>query len=157
MITNDYFYVFDVDPEKILEFLGKVGKIGSNLTDLYSKYLITKMDGDTIYAKKYIRTTKKSKRDLFEDVQQFDLNKLRSSKYVFLTKGEINTWKDKLRNACMEYKAYLATWLKDINLLKIRAEVDTPAKSQYLTKEVVDKNVWNDKTIGEKEITDGNM
>lgn len=155
MITNDYFYIFKIDPENILTYLGKVGQIGDNLPNLYDKYLITKIDGDTIYAKKYIRTTKKSKRDLFEDVQTFNINDLRDDKHVFLTKTAINEWKDKLRDACMEYKTYLATWLKDINWIKIRAVVDTPAKSPYLTKEVVDTNVWQ--TYGDKVIEDGNL
>ena len=124
MIVNDYFYVLKYFPINILVHLGKVGNKGSYLTDLYDKYYITKIDGDKITAKKYIRTTKKTHKDLFEEEQIFSKEDLLENPRVFTTKTAINKWKDNLRDAVMQYKDYLGVWLKDINNIKIRSTVD---------------------------------
>lgn len=124
MIINDYFYVLKIFPIDTLAHLGKVGSKGSYLTDLYDKYYITKIDGDNITAKKYIRTTKKTHKDLFEDEQIFSKEDLLENPKVFTTKTAINKWKDNLRDAVMQYKDYLGVWLKDINNIKIRSTVD---------------------------------
>ena len=124
MIINDYFYVVKILPKDIISCLGKVGESGNYLTDLYDKYYITKIDGDNITAKKYIRTTKKTHKDLFEEEQIFSKEDLLENPMVFTTKTAINKWKDNLRDAVMQYKDYLGVWLKDINNIKIRATVD---------------------------------
>lgn len=120
MITDDYFYVFKVSPLRIINSLGKVGDIGDQLTDLYDKYYVTNIDGDVVTAKKYIRTTKKSKRDLFEEPQTFSLKELETDQNVFTSKDHMNNYKDWIRDQVMDYILYLKTWLKDINLIKIR-------------------------------------
>ena len=124
MIINDYFYVVKILPKDIISCLGKVGELGNYLTDLYDKYYITKINGDNITAKKYIRTTKKTHKDLFEEEQIFSKKDLLENPMVFTTKTAINKWKDNLRDAVMQYKDYLGVWLKDINNIKIRATVD---------------------------------
>ena len=124
MIINDYFYVINILPDEVISCLGKVGNPGNYLTDLYTKYYITKIEGDKITAKKYIRTTKKTHKDLFEDEQIFNKEDLLANPKIFTTKTAINEWKDKLRDAIMQYKDYLGVWLKDINNIKIRATVD---------------------------------
>ena len=124
MIIKDYFYVVNVLPNEVISCLGKVGDSGNYLTDLYTKYYITKIEGNKITAKKYIRTTKKTHRDLFQEEQIFYKDELIKNPYVFTTKTAINEWKDKLRDAIMQYKDYLGVWLKDINNIKIRATVD---------------------------------
>lgn len=124
MIVNDYFYVLKFLPINTLAHLGIVGSKGSYLTDLYDKYYITKIDGDQITAKKYIRTTKKTHKDLFEEEQIFSKEDLLENPRVFTTKTAINKWKDNLRDAVMQYKDYLGVWLKDINNIKIRSTVD---------------------------------
>lgn len=124
MIINDYFYVLKFLPIATLALLGRVGKKGSYLTDLYDKYYITKIDGDQITAKKYIRTTKKTHKDLFEEEQIFSKEDLLENPMVFTTKTAINKWKDNLRDAVMQYKDYLGVWLKDINNIKIRSTID---------------------------------
>lgn len=137
MVTQDYFYVFKVNPNNIKECLGNLvfGR-GYKLSDLYDKYWISKLDGDNITAQKYIRTTRKTHRDIFEEPRIFNKKILLNDPCVFTTKTAINEWKDKLREDIMEYKDYLAEWLKDINLIKIRATVDRNATSRYQTKEV---------------------
>lgn len=124
MIIKDYFYVINVLPDEIIRHLGRVGNPGELLSNMYSKYYITKINGNEITAKKYIRTTKKTHKDLFEEEQIFYKDGLIKNPYVFTTKTAINEWKDKLRNAVMQYKDYLGVWLKDINNIKIRATVD---------------------------------
>lgn len=124
MIIKDYFYVVHILPDKVISCLGKVGNPDKYLTDLYTKYYITEIRGDMVIAKKYIRTTKKTHKDLFEDEQLFSKKELIESPYIFTTKTAINEWKDKLRDAVMQYKDYLGVWLKDINNIKIRATVD---------------------------------
>lgn len=124
MIINDYFYVVKILPKDIINQLGKVGKPGNYLTNLYDKYYITKINGDQITAKKYIRTTKKTHKDLFEEEQIFDKEDLLANTKIFTTKTAINKWKDDLRDAVMQYKDYLGVWLKDINNIKIRSTVD---------------------------------
>ena len=124
MIIKDYFYVINILPDEVISCLGKVGKPGSYLTDLYDKYYITKINGDQITAKKYIRTTKKTHKDLFEEEQIFSKEDLLENPMVFTTKTAINKWKDNLRDAIMQYKDYLGVWLKDINNIKIRSTVD---------------------------------
>ena len=124
MIINDYFYVIKILPKNITSCLGKVGEPGNYLTDLYNKYYITKIDGNNIIAKKYIRTTKKTHKDLFEEEQIFSKEDLLENPMVFTTKTAINKWKDNLRDAVMQYKDYLGVWLKDINNIKIRSTVD---------------------------------
>ena len=124
MIINDYFYVLKILPKDIIHCLGEVGKPSNYLTDLYDKYYITKIDGDNITAKKYIRTTKKTHKDLFEEEQIFSKEDLLANPKIFTTKTTINKWKDDLRDAVMQYKDYLGVWLKDINNIKIRSTVD---------------------------------
>ena len=124
MIINDYFYVLKFLPKDIISCLGKVGKPSNYLTDLYDKYYITKIDGDNITAKKYIRTTKKTHKDLFEEEQIFSKEDLLANPKIFTTKTAINKWKDNIRDAVMQYKDYLGVWLKDINNIKIRSTID---------------------------------
>ena len=124
MIINDYFYIVKILPKDIINQLGKVGKPGNYLTDLYTKFYITKIEGNKITAKKYIRTTKKTHKDLFEEEQVFSKEGLLENPMVFTTKTAINEWKDNLRDAIMQYKEYLGVWLKDINNIKIRSTVD---------------------------------
>lgn len=121
MITDDYFYVFKVNPLKLIDSLGRVGDIGKQLTELYDKYYITKIDGDVVTAKKYIRTTKKSKKDLFEEPETFSLKELETNQNVFTHKDHMNNYKDWVRNQVMDYILYLKCWLKDINMIKIRS------------------------------------
>lgn len=124
MIINDYFYIVKILPKDIIDQLGKVGNPGNYLIDLYDKFYITKIDGDKITAKKYIRTTKKTHKDLFEEEQIFNKEALLANPKIFTTKTAINKWKDNLRDAVMQYKDYLGVWLKDINNIKIRSTVD---------------------------------
>ena len=124
MIIKDYFYVVHILPDEVISCLGKVGDPGNYLTDLYTKYYITKIDGDNITAKKYIRTTKKTHKDLFEEEQIFSKEDLLANPKIFTTKTAINKWKDNIRDAVMQYKDYLGVWLKDINNIKIRSTVD---------------------------------
>ena len=82
MIINDYFYVLKFLPINTLIHLGKVGNKGNYLTDLYDKYYITKINGDQITAKKYIRTTKKTHKDLFEEVKIKMINNIDNMKFI---------------------------------------------------------------------------